>query len=178
MFRSRNVTTLWFFLVFCFSPGFVWSRPSPGTPDGSGRVRENKIAGLRPGQDTVEEAKKAFGRDPDQAVDSRQISWFDLCGSQRAVIAFDSNNVIQSITVEQMSVAGIVDCNDKVYSRSVRVKFGSSRGLFRRDRCERITEIYGTPDSKKVSDSNQTIYVYSYDHMNQVYSLKLAVSAK
>jgi hypothetical protein len=167
---------------------------SSGTPDGSGHVRENKIAGLRPGHDTVEKAKTIFGRDPDQNADSRQNSWFDLCGSQRAVIAFDSNNVIQSVTVEQMLPREIVDCNDKAYSRSVRVKFGSSRGLFRGDRCERITEIYGTPDSKNISDSNRTVYVYSYDRtnqgpaltleitcdttINQVNSLKLAISAK
>ncbi len=193
MFRSRTVMVVCLFLTCC-SHVSAWSHENRETSDGSTRVRESKLAGLRPGQDTVAKAYKFFGRDPDEKVDSGQIAWFDLCGSQKAVIAFDSNNVIQSITVEQRLVAAIVDCNDKVYSHSVRVKFGSGRGLLRFDRCERITEIYGTPDSKKVSDSNRTVYVYRYDRTNQlptltleitcdtasnrVDSLKLAVSAK
>jgi hypothetical protein len=193
MSRSRTVMMVWFFLM-CGSHLSACPHVSPGTSDGSKRIRENKVAGLRPGQDTVAKAYKFFGRNPDEKVNSGQISWFDLCGSQRAVIAFDSNNVVQSITVEQRLVGAIVDCNDKVYSRSVRVKFGSGRGLFRWDRCERITEIYGTPDSRKVSDSDRKVYVYRYGRTdqlpmltleitcdtteNRVYSFTLAVSAK
>jgi hypothetical protein len=192
MSRSRTVMVLCLFLTCC-SHLSAWSHVNRGTSHGSKRVRESNLAGLRPGQDTVAKAYKFFGRDPDESVDSGRISWFDLCGSQKTVVAFDSNNVVQSITVEQRLVAAIVDCNDRAYSHSVRVKFGSGRGLLKFDRCERITEIYGTPDSKKVSDSNRTVYVYRYDRTNQqppltleitcagenrVYSLKLAVSAK
>ena len=193
MSRSRTVIVGCLFFTCCCHVS-AWPHANRGISDGSKRIRENKVAGLRPGQDTVAKAYRFFGSDPDEKVDSGQIAWFDLCGSQKAVIAFDSNNVIQSITVEQRLVAAIVDCNDKMYSHSVRVKFGSGRGLLRFDRCERIAEIYGTPDSKKVSDSNRTVYVYRYDRTNQlptltleitcdtaenrVDSLKLAVSAK
>jgi hypothetical protein len=194
MIRSKTINLFWFLLMASVSPILFWSHLSAGTSTGTTRLRENKLAGLRPGQDTIENAYKLFKRDPDQQLDLRQSSWFDVCIGQRTTVAFNSSNVIQSVTIENKLVAPVVDCNDKADSHFARAKFGSSHCLLRHDSCERITDIYGTPDSKTGADSNRTVYLYSYQKtaqgpaltweitcdtgVNQVYSLNLAVSAK
>jgi hypothetical protein len=160
----------------------------------AGRVREDKLAGLRPGQDSHQGTLKILGPHPDQTLSPREVAWWDACNNERALVTFDSSNTVQSVLVDRIPVSIDGDCEVKRYSRSTRAKFGSGRGLLKRDRCERVAEIYGPPDIKKPLESHRELYSYKYGGTNdkptltleitcdtgidQVSSLKLAVSAK
>jgi hypothetical protein len=158
------------------------------------RAREDKLAGLRPGQDSLQKTLRILGPNPDQTLSSREIAWWDACNNERALVTFDLTNTVQSVLVDRIPISIDADCEVKGYSRSKRAKFGSGRGLLKRDRCERVEEIYGQPDIKKASESHRELYSYNYrgasdkptltleitcdTGVGQVSSLKLAVSAK
>jgi hypothetical protein len=69
------------------------------------RVIEHKVAGLRPGKDTIENAYSRFHKDhvvkelspPGSAV------WMDPCTRQKLTVAFDPKGTIREIRIEPFS---------------------------------------------------------------------------
>jgi hypothetical protein len=145
------------------------------------QVKEDALAGLRPGRDTIEKAYRRFGKDrvdQGQSTDS-SISWRDVCNHQGLTVAIDSNGVIQEVIVGPEVGVTTADCDAKSYSREVRAKFGSGHGLLLRDHCDRIQKVYGTAQSKSSSDSRNErfeSYLYRFDWEGKRAPLTLEVA--
>jgi hypothetical protein len=193
MLRARTIVAFFVLLAAVSLLGFA--PPFVKLPGGlARRVSEDKLAGLRPGQDSLQRTLKILGPNPDQTLSSREVAWWDACNNERALVTFDSTNRVRSVLVDKIPVSIDGDCEVKGYSRPARAKFGSGHGLLKRDRCERVEEIYGAPDIKRPLESRRELYSYNYDGtsdkptltleitcdtgVDQVSSLKLAVSAK
>jgi hypothetical protein len=98
------------------------------------------------------------------------------------------------VTIDPLPVEGIVDCTDAAGQRGARAKLGTSHDLLLRDKCARIENIYGAPETKRSVESSRDLYSYSFEAshekpaltfeitcdtgVDQVYSLKLEVSSK
>lgn len=141
----------------------------PCVGEAPGRLRsETKLAGLQPGRDTLETAYKRFGKDTvDQGMSHLPAlaAWRNPCTNQELAVTDDANGVIQELVVQPPLGASNVDCTRKSYSRAVRARFGTSRGLLFDDRCERIQEIYGPPEStipSKVGGEQFLSYLYTF----------------
>jgi hypothetical protein len=183
-------------LLLALLPAIASSpHPSQKGTETAKQVKENALAGLRPGRDIAEKAYQRFGKEP-LSTDTGSVSWGNECNRQELTLALDSSGVIQSVTVGP--VVGVVidaDCELKAYSREVRAKLGSGRGLLLRDRCDRIQRIYGTPQSESSSENRNErfeSYLYRFDwegkrvpltlevtcnaSEDQVYRIKLAVA--
>jgi len=157
------------------------------------RVIEYKVAGLRPGRDTIENAYSRFHKDrvikelslPGSAV------WMDPCTREKLTVAFDTKGTIREIRIELFSSAA--DCSP--VPRSVRARIGGTgRGLVFLDSCNRIQEIYGEPQSQGRSVGGDNEFVYRFDRAvpgnslaleltcdsvsNEVESIKLTASEK
>ena len=126
-------------------------------------VRETKLAGLRPGIDTIDAAYKRYREGfRDHAFDN---SWRDGCNHVELVVDAEATGLIREVRVETEIGIANNDCTQGSYSREVRSRFGSSHNLVYRDRCERIQQIYGAPSSESSSEDDQNrlkTYVYSY----------------
>jgi hypothetical protein len=187
----------WTFLLVGLSMGVLSiNRAAETKTTETKRVREEKLAGLRPGKDTVDQAYKHFGEGDAPKSDSL-LSWRDDCNHQQVSIAFDPRRIIESVTVERPPGTLNADCELKAYSRPVRAKLGSGHDLVMRDRCQRIREIYGEPDAKATAArgfEKLDIYTYQYSWagerprltmevtcnvtIDQIYGIKLFVAEK
>ncbi len=106
-------------------------------------VREVTLAGLRPGKDAVESAYRRFGKenvDKHLSTDTT-VSWRDECNHQELTVGIGPSGVIREVTVGPPIAVTDADCFQKAYSREVRARFGSGRGLLLGDRCGRVREI-------------------------------------
>lgn len=157
---------------------------------------ETKLAGLRPGKDTIESADRRFekGNVNKFLADDSSSSWRDSCNYQELAVTVTPAGIIQSVAVHPATVSIDADCGLDQYSRKARARFGSGRGLAFRDRCERIKEVYGEPRSLSSEESRNEkfeFYLYTSDQttairltwqvtcnasVNQVTEMKLAVA--
>jgi hypothetical protein len=159
---------------------------------------ESKIAGLRPGRDSIGKAYSRFHKDrvlkdspPNSAL------WWSPCTQQTLTVSFDTNGVIWEVKIEPAPQTSIIfDCDSRAYSRSVRARMGGTgRGLVFRDSCSRVRQLYGAPqrqDRSLLGDKDNDLFVYRFDRgikqslltleitcdsaRNEVRSLKLTAS--
>ena len=125
---------------------------------------EYKIAGLRPGRDTIETAYGRFRKDrviKDLSTPGGAV-WIDPCNRQMLTVAFDPEGTIHEVSIEPYPIDA--DCIISSYSRTVRARLGGTgHGLVFRDSCNRIQEIYGEPQSQGRSVHGDWEFVYSFD---------------
>jgi len=175
-----------FVITAVIVPIFVLPRTSPQAPNhgkaNSKQVIEDKIAGLRPGRDTIEKAYDRFGRNRviEDLSPAGSASWLDPCNHQELTVAFEPNRVIRQVRIQPEPSESIVDCSAKSYSRSVRTRMGGTgHGLVFRDRCERIRQVYGMPGSEATrADGSKELhqFVYRFDQGPQGRSLILEIA--
>ena len=139
---------------------------------GQKRVNELTLAGLRPGNDSLEKASKRFGKEskigaPD---DPNAHSWPINCFfADDLEVGAEPNGIIRNVTVcfsSNLTGRIVVDCDDRVASRKFRSQFGSGRSLLPHDRCGRIEEIYGRAESRSPSvkgNDKLELYLYKFD---------------
>jgi hypothetical protein len=138
---------------------------------GQKRVNELTLAGLRPGNDSLEKASKRFGKEskigaPD---DPNAHSWPINCFVDDLEVEAEPNGIIGNVTVcfsSNLTGRIVVDCDDRVASRKFRSQFGSGRNLLLHDRCGRIEEIYGRAESRSPSvkgNDKLELYLYKFD---------------
>lgn len=152
------------------------------TGKGSKKVEEDTLAGLRPGKDSIQRAYQRFGKESigeSPLGGPGVVDVQDFCTHQELFLTLDSSGLIQEVAVGHELADTDADCTPHSYSREVRAKFGSGRGLLFRDRCERIQEIYGQPESKNSSaNGNEQLesYVYRNDEAGKGVPLTLGVT--
>ena len=140
------------------------SQTSLGAEINTKQVVEYKIAGLRPGRDTIERAYRRFhkSRMVKELSAPHSAVWLDPCNHQMLTVAFDAKGIIRDITVQRYPSE--VDCAPKAYKTSVRARMGSTgRGLIFGDSCERIQRIYGSPQSQRRSAHGDEELIYHFD---------------
>lgn len=133
------------------------------------RANEITLAGLRPGKANLEGTYREF---PKEAADHyfpdtpNSTSWYEPCNWQEMTVQFDSNGLVQSVTVSQVGERGILHCNEQAGTRHSRSRLGTGHGLLLKDRCERVQEIYGKPQSESPSENGSEAVEslsYSFD---------------
>jgi hypothetical protein len=137
---------------------------------GPKRVNELTLAGLQPGKDALDKASKKFGKDSNTKAsdDPNAHSWLVNCPSDDLVIEAGPNEIIRNVTVSVSHVADHMnfECSPRGESRKFRSRIGSGRDLLLRDRCGRIEEIYGKPESRSPSvkgSDKLELYLYTFD---------------
>jgi hypothetical protein len=133
---------------------------------------EFKVAGLRPGSDSIEKAYSRFHKDlmlknspPNLAL------WSNPCTQQMLAVTFDTYGTIWEVKIEPAPPTNIIfDCDSKAYSRSVRARMGGTgRGLVFRDSCSRVQQVYGAPQHRRsplTSKDDDQVFAYDFDEGN------------
>ena len=144
-------------------------------------VRETKLAGLRPGVDTDELAKRKLRGYLYHwlSQDGKTITWQRACPSMEIQVQADGRGVIQSIMVGVWHSPVDAQCEIVSSQKWAKRFLGTGQGLKFNQRCEGIEEIYGTAQSKESStiDGRQVeSYTYTFESKPKSAALKLEVS--
>jgi len=107
---------------------------------------ELSLAGLRPGRDTVHRARELYrSPNPRQGEDDTEMTWSDACGKRTLTIESDEGHRIQTVRASASSVtAG--NCAQGGVS-----PWSTGLGLRLGDSANRVTRLYGKPDSRSPS---------------------------
>ena len=114
------------------------------------RRNELTLARLRPGVDSMDRARKLYGKHwkkkpspGGEAADRREV-WRDICTWKELQIEYNEKGVIQSVTALVLRPTLFVDCFG---GNSRGNPWRTGRGLQLRDTKVRVLELYGAPDS-------------------------------
>jgi hypothetical protein len=110
-------------------------------------ANETLLAGLRPGRDTFAMALKRFksrGLSKDGEADLKQ--WRDSCSGRSIRLELDSKNVIQSMTVTTIAPRS-GKCSNRLEDFLDSANWETGRGLRIGDPMDRVTDLYGEPNS-------------------------------
>jgi hypothetical protein len=143
--------------------------------DTARRANELTLAGLRPGRDTLATALKHYkakyasaGFDaPVGAGNARRPAaagtkeWRDSCTGRQLLMEFDEHSVIQAITVSALSPHD-GKCQDRRFDVLDMQDWFTGRGLSLGDPRNRVTEMYGEPNSSGPSVKGNTELEYLY----------------
>ena len=139
-------------LGFGFPGGFRAAQDP--APDGSHRVNETLLAGLRPGRDTSVIAEKRFkARDLSANQESGIREWRDNCSGRNIRLELDAKSVIQSITITTLG-AQAGKCSDRPGDFLDAKNWVTGRGLRIGDSQDRVTGFYGEPNSSGPASKN------------------------
>lgn len=135
--------------------------------DGATPKRDNEVtvAGLRPGKDLLATAEKQFrGKHLFVEESERSAVWKDQCTGRFVRVEFGAKRVIQSVTVSSLGEQ-MGDCTSKRWPLAAD-KLKTGKGLALNQSLERVSELYGEPESR--SPSTQTgreleLLVYAFD---------------
>ncbi len=130
------------------------------------RANELTLAGLRPGKDKMPSASKTLGGIKGEILrdDAEAVHWRDGCNGRELRVERDENHVIQSLTVSK--TPAVRDCTDKPTSGRADDAWKTGRGLAIGDKCARVVELYGKPNSRGPSvkgDVELELLYYAFD---------------
>lgn len=146
-------------ICFAGTPRTVLQADSPSKTHGA---NETLLAGLRPGRDTFAMALKRFksaGLSKNEDADLKQ--WRDSCTGRAIRLELDKQNVIQSITITTMaSKAG--KCSGRLDHFLQSANWQTGRGLRVGDPMNRVTDLYGDPNSSgpSVKAEHELVMLY------------------
>ena len=149
------------------------------TDDASRRANELTLAGLRPGRDTLAVALKHYkakyaisdsGAPARSKTSSRPGAstteqWLDHCTGRQLLLELDEHSVIQKITVSALGPRE-GKCEDRRLDALDMMDWFTGHGLSLGDPRNRVTEMYGEPDSSEPSvrgNSELEHLYYSFD---------------
>ena len=109
-------------------------------------ANELTLAGLRPGRDTLGEARRRYGSKDVSDLSDGTKQWRDACTGHAIMLEIGANDVIQSVTISAIaSEAGA--CSGRHGDVLHEDQWQTGRGLRLGDPEDRVTEIYGDPNS-------------------------------
>ncbi len=135
--------------------------------DGATPKRDNEVtvAGLRPGKDLLAAAEKQFrGKRLFVEESERSAVWKDQCTGRFVRVEFGAKRVIQSVTVSSLGER-TGDCTSKRWPLAAD-KLKTGKGLALNQSLERVSELYGEPESRSPSTQNGReleLLVYAFD---------------
>jgi hypothetical protein len=110
------------------------------------RANELTLAGLRPGRDTLSEAKRRYGQKFIADLSDGTKQWRDPCTGHAIMLELGANDVIQSATISAIaSEAGA--CSGRHGDLLHEDQWQTGRGLRLGDSQDRVTQLYGDPGS-------------------------------
>jgi hypothetical protein len=125
------------------------------------KANEMTLAGLRPGQDSVERAASLYRQfSKDKTSRSDESVWFDHCRDASLTVDSDAGKRIQEIRVAPWG-GSTADC-----ARVPPGPWKTGLGLRLEDSTARIVQLYGEPDSKSPSSKGGQqleLWYYAFD---------------
>jgi hypothetical protein len=110
------------------------------------RINELFLAGLRPGHDTLSDAKRRYGQKFVADLSDGTKQWRDACTGHAIELELGANDVIQSVTISAIaSEAG--ECSGRHGDLLHEDQWQTGHGLRLGDSQDRVTQIYGDPGS-------------------------------
>jgi hypothetical protein len=133
----------------------------------SKRPNELTLAGIRPGHDKIIAPQKKYRElDRDESV-TDELLWGDICTHRELRVELNASKTVQVVTVDNNYKPEIMaKCLPIVMAPSRLKLLATGRGVQLGDPCERVTEIYGRPESESpsVRGSEQLeLWLYSFD---------------
>ncbi len=132
------------------SAGFAATSASGQTQAHAKSANELILAGLRPGRSTLAQAQKLFPANMRQtSLESEDaVQWEDTCRGTAVRLEVDEKKVIQSVTATWLGLKQ-GDCRGNGLRNGPLglSKLKTGHGLALNDPCQRITELYGPPNS-------------------------------
>jgi hypothetical protein len=124
------------------------------------------LAGLRPGKDKMPSARTTLGGAKGEILrdDAEAVHWRDGCDGRELRIERDENQLIQSVTVSKIPF--VRDCTDRPSFGRAGDRWKTGRGLGIGDKCARVVELYGKPNSRGPSvkgDVELELLYYAFD---------------
>ena len=158
----------WMIFSLCASllVAAAFAGATPQTGPGRKRANELTLAGLRPGRDALAAALKRYKTKyvNDQGRGGTR-AWADTCSGRSLVLESDANMVIQGITVSALgSQTG--KCGNRSFDALDMKDWVTGRGLQLGDTQDRVTELYGEPNSTGPSvkgDKELEFLYYAFD---------------
>lgn len=138
----------------------------------SKHIQENKLAGVRPRKDRIEQVYQRFGKDRmNRSLSSaNSYVWIDNCNHGQLTVHVGSDHAVDEITVQPAQWVINADCELKAYTRN-RASFGAGHGLVFNDNCDRVGQLYGTPESTHDTEENhQALRVMRYSGFGRGHS--------
>jgi hypothetical protein len=122
------------------------ARSQDTSPAQAPRASELTLAGLRPGRDTLEEARHRYGSKDVSNLSDGTKQWRDACTGHAIMLELGANDVIQSVTISAIaSEAGA--CSGRHGDLLHEDQWQTGHGLHLGDTEDRVTQIYGDPNS-------------------------------
>jgi hypothetical protein len=127
------------------------------------RANELTLVGLRPGRDTLATAQKRFkakyasDSSAPVAATVAKISklWGDACTGRQLILAVDEHAVIQEITISSLGPKN-GKCEAGRFDELDMKDWFTGRGLSLGDPRNRVTDMYGEPNSSGPSEKGTT----------------------
>ena len=144
-------------LAFCFAVHLNMQAQSPAaTQPKKKRFNELKLAGLRPGRDSLSRAHHLYGKPGE--IDTEGEIWLDVCHRMKLVIDYDdATRKIETIRVSYNDLGGdcMVDKPGQPWFTSKALRIGDS--------VDQVINLYGPPDSRSPSTKgNQQLELLYY----------------
>jgi hypothetical protein len=136
--------------------------PQSASPRRAHGQHETLLAGLMPGRDTFAMALKRFkskGLSKDGEADLKQ--WRDACSGRAIRLELDAKSVIQSVTITTIAPRS-GKCSDRLEDFLDSANWETGRGLRIGDPMDRVSEIYGDPNSNgpSVKAGHELVLLY------------------
>lgn len=157
----------------------LWSAPLHA--QGSTGAQELTLAGLRPGRDTLSRAFKWYKtKYLAKELSGKQTKvWRETCTGRSLTLHADDHEVIQEITVSAL-VPRNGSCADRRFDALRVQNWITGRGLRLGDPEDRVTQLYGEPNSSgpAVRGDDKLVFLYysfegtSVPHVMEVYCMR------
>jgi hypothetical protein len=125
------------------------------------RANELTLAGLRPGKDTLTTAQKRYKAKYGSSSSAASTAklWRDACTGRELTLAVDEHSVIQKITISSLGPQN-GKCDASRFDELDMKDWFTGRGLSLGDPRNRVTEMYGEPNSSGPSEKGSTELEY------------------
>lgn len=128
------------------------------------RANELTLAGLRPGKDTLADADARYKKKFRRVEPDGRVVWTDGCRKRTLELEVSEKSVIQSLRVSSLNPSG--DCSGKLDDPLRTALWKTGRGLKLGDPRDRVTDLYGEPNSSGPSAKGSReleLLLYAFD---------------
>jgi len=124
---------------------FARSQAPNASATPAARANELTLAGLRPGHDTLNEAKRRYGAKMALDTSDGTQQWRDACTGHAIILEIGANSVIQSVTISALApdTGSCTGRRDVIHED----QWQTGHGLRLGDSQDRVTQLYGDPNS-------------------------------
>ena len=130
------------------------------------RVNELTLAGLRPGRDNLAAALKKYkAKYTNDQGEGGSKTWEDACTGRALMLQTNANMIVQEVTVSALGSTG-GKCTNRSFDALDMKDWISGHGLQLGDPQDRVTDLYGEPNSTGPSikgDKELEFLYYAFD---------------